>query len=205
MPSMYPSFIIRQDLWDVIRQAENWSLDCIKAGETNAKGFLFVCLIRTWLEAMLLLLPGDDGEGDRDGETLRRLVIAAEEAGKTCLGVLEGIVGDVGGGGGDGDGGWMEGGDGGVEGFVGGMEGLDFENVTVCSCFSIPKRYFEIRADSCVFRCLISCSGSKSRRRSVGCRVLPEEPCPGLEFILSVSIHEMHESARDFLPFTAHE
>ncbi|KAK0654818.1 hypothetical protein B0T16DRAFT_450576 [Cercophora newfieldiana] len=125
--SMYPSFVIRQDLWDVIRQAENWSLDCIKAGETNVKGFLFVCLIRTWLEGMLLVPRGSDG----DGETVRRLVVAAEEAARTCLGILEGMVGDAASGGGGGDGGVMEGGDGDVGGFVGGMEGLDFENVTM--------------------------------------------------------------------------
>ncbi|KAK4448669.1 hypothetical protein QBC34DRAFT_380898 [Podospora aff. communis PSN243] len=72
---------VRPDLAAILEEAENWSLRCIEAGETNVKGYLFVCLIRAQIEA----LRAGMGEDEIPGVLAR----VTEEAGGKCVELLE--------------------------------------------------------------------------------------------------------------------
>ncbi|KAK1830948.1 hypothetical protein QBC39DRAFT_408945 [Podospora conica] len=85
---------VRPDLMGVVREAEEWALKCVKGGETNVKGYLFVCMVRAQLEAL--------GRGVvEEREVAEVLGRTAQEAGGRCVGILEGMLGALGGGAGD--------------------------------------------------------------------------------------------------------
>ncbi|TAQ89958.1 hypothetical protein B7494_g1693 [Chlorociboria aeruginascens] len=71
----------RPDLFSVLDDAKTWGLLCIKAGETNMKGYLLTCLIAAQVEGLKRGLGKD--------ELPRFLVKAAEDAEDTCLPILE--------------------------------------------------------------------------------------------------------------------
>ncbi|KAK0616147.1 hypothetical protein B0T14DRAFT_522632 [Immersiella caudata] len=88
LSSLVPTpVIVRPDLAKVLEEAEDWALRCINAGETNVKGYLFVCLIRAQIEAMRARLAEDEVPG-----VLSRVI---EEAGAECVRRLEQILGSL--------------------------------------------------------------------------------------------------------------
>ncbi|KUI61575.1 hypothetical protein VP1G_08719 [Cytospora mali] len=72
---------LRRDLVDVMEEAKTWCLRCIRAGETSAKGYILASLIAAQVEGLKRGL-------DRD-QFGRFLVETVEQAGKTCLPILE--------------------------------------------------------------------------------------------------------------------
>ena len=72
---------LRPDLLSVLDDAKTWSLRCIEAGETNIKGYLFMCLVAAQIEGLMRGLGKD--------EFPELLVKAAEEAEERCLPILE--------------------------------------------------------------------------------------------------------------------
>ncbi|CAI7567022.1 unnamed protein product [Penicillium crustosum] len=86
---------IRPDLLSVIQDAKALGLQCIKIGETNIKGYLFMALVSTQLDALM--------QGVSEDELPKLLAKAAEEAEDKCLSILEpmaakgqnGKIGDV--------------------------------------------------------------------------------------------------------------
>ncbi|KAJ5856869.1 hypothetical protein N7455_007763 [Penicillium solitum] len=72
---------IRPDLLSVIQEAKALSLQCIKIGGTNIKGYLFMSLASTHLDALM--------EGVSEDELPKLLIKAAEEAEDKCLSILE--------------------------------------------------------------------------------------------------------------------
>ncbi|CAI7583872.1 unnamed protein product [Penicillium glandicola] len=72
---------IRPDLLSVIHDAKDLGLQCIKIGGTNIKGYLFMSLVCTQLDALMQGVPKDD--------IPQLLIKAAEEAEDTCLSILE--------------------------------------------------------------------------------------------------------------------
>ncbi|KUI72326.1 hypothetical protein VM1G_07544 [Cytospora mali] len=72
---------LRRDLVDVMEEAKTWCLRCIRAGETSAKGYILASLVAAQVEG---LKRGFDR--DQFG---RFLVETVEQAGKTCLPILE--------------------------------------------------------------------------------------------------------------------
>jgi hypothetical protein len=72
---------IRPDLLSVIQDAKALSLQCIKIGETNIKGYLFISLVSTQLDALM--------QGVSESELPKLLIKAAEEAEDKCLSILE--------------------------------------------------------------------------------------------------------------------
>lgn len=104
---------VRSDLVSVVREAEEWALRCIRVGETNVKGFLFLRLVRTQIE-FLTLHPHLYSHSDSDSKShshshspngmemhvdgdekqgVERLIKAAEEAGKIALRLMEDMAG----------------------------------------------------------------------------------------------------------------
>ncbi|KAK4868365.1 hypothetical protein LT330_007087 [Penicillium expansum] len=72
---------IRPDLLSVIHDAKALSLKYIKIGETNIKGYLFMSLVSTQLDALM--------QGVSKDEIPKLLIKAAEEAEDKCLSILE--------------------------------------------------------------------------------------------------------------------
>ncbi|CRL26687.1 Fungal transcriptional regulatory protein, N-terminal [Penicillium camemberti] len=72
---------LRPDLLSAIQDAKALSLECIKIGGTNIKGYLFMSLISTQLDALMQGVPED--------ELPKLLIKAAEEAEDKCLSILE--------------------------------------------------------------------------------------------------------------------
>lgn len=75
---------LRQDLYSVLQEAKKWSLQCIEAGETNIKGYLFLCLVYAQIKGMMRGLTRE--------EFPAILLEAAEEAEAGCLSILEGKI-----------------------------------------------------------------------------------------------------------------
>lgn len=72
---------LRHDLLSVIEDAKGWNLRCIEAGETNTKGYLFICLICAQIDALRTRVPKH--------QFPLMLLQAAEDAESTCLAILE--------------------------------------------------------------------------------------------------------------------
>ncbi|KOS48316.1 hypothetical protein ACN38_g694 [Penicillium nordicum] len=72
---------IRPDLLSVIQDAKALSLQCIKTGGTNIKGYLFMSLVSTQLDALM--------QGVSEDELPKLLIKAAEDAEEKCLSILE--------------------------------------------------------------------------------------------------------------------
>ncbi|RDL38255.1 Uncharacterized protein BP5553_02595 [Venustampulla echinocandica] len=72
---------LRPDLLSVLEDAKTWCLRCIKAGETNIKGYLITCIIATQIEGLMRGLGKD--------EIFGLIVKAVDDAEKICLPVLE--------------------------------------------------------------------------------------------------------------------
>lgn len=76
---------LRQDLLSVIYDARAWCLQCIKAGETNVKGYLLMCVIVAQIEGLKQRLDRDD--------IAQLSSKAVADAWKTCLPVFEEMAG----------------------------------------------------------------------------------------------------------------
>lgn len=72
---------LRPDLFTVIDEAKAWSLRCIKAGETNTKGYLLMSIIPAQIKGLM--------QGLKKEELLALLMKAAEEAEEVCLRIFE--------------------------------------------------------------------------------------------------------------------
>jgi hypothetical protein len=72
---------LRPDLLSVLEDAKTMSLQCIEVGETNIKGYLFMSLVSTQIEALVQGVPKDEVAG--------MLINAAEKAEEKCLSILE--------------------------------------------------------------------------------------------------------------------
>ncbi|KAJ5979638.1 hypothetical protein N7481_006936 [Penicillium waksmanii] len=75
---------LRRDLYSVLQEAKKWSLHCIEAGETNIKGYLFLCLVCAQIKGLM------NGLSREELPTV--LLEAAEEAEAGCLSILEGKI-----------------------------------------------------------------------------------------------------------------
>ncbi|ATY66320.1 C6 transcription [Cordyceps militaris] len=73
--------MLRPDLLSVLEDAKHFTLQCINAGETNVKGYLFICLITTQIYSLQHGLGSDD---------VRHAILrAVEDALDVCLPSLE--------------------------------------------------------------------------------------------------------------------
>lgn len=72
---------LRRDLFSIMEDAKKWGLRCIEAGETNIKGYLFLCLVYAQIEGMMRGLSRE--------EFPEVLLKATEEAEFACLSILE--------------------------------------------------------------------------------------------------------------------
>ncbi|KFY84537.1 hypothetical protein V500_09222 [Pseudogymnoascus sp. VKM F-4518 (FW-2643)] len=84
---------LRPDLLAVIEDNRAWLLHRIKAGETNVKGYLLLCVVATQIDALT--------RGLEKEEMLRLCLEAAEESEEECFPLLEEMVAQGRGGGGD--------------------------------------------------------------------------------------------------------
>lgn len=82
-PSPGPMFL-RTDLYSILQDGKRWSLRCIEAGETNIKGYLFMCLVCTQIESLMRGIPRE--------ELPLVILKSAEEAEADCLRILEGNI-----------------------------------------------------------------------------------------------------------------
>lgn len=74
----------RRDLFAIIEEAKSWSIWCMEAGETNVKGYVFVCLMRAYTQGLARglgkaeiarsLVEASDGALQRGMELLERMV-----------------------------------------------------------------------------------------------------------------------------------
>ncbi|KAL4818056.1 hypothetical protein BDW67DRAFT_190158 [Aspergillus spinulosporus] len=74
---------LRPDLLSVLDDVKAWCLRVIEAGETNVKGYLLMSLVVAQVRGLM------DGLRDGGDQMKEALVLAVEEAGKTCLPILE--------------------------------------------------------------------------------------------------------------------
>lgn len=72
---------LRQDLLSVVTDCKSWSLESLRAGETNGKGYMFISMVSTLLDGLMRGLPKD--------QLSRMLVASAEEALASCIEVFE--------------------------------------------------------------------------------------------------------------------
>lgn len=72
---------LRQDLCAALKDIQAWCLRCIKAGETNIKGYMVVCMISAMIEGLQ--------RGYSKEELAKHMIRAAEESGNNCLPILE--------------------------------------------------------------------------------------------------------------------
>lgn len=79
---------LRRDLLSVVEDSVAWSLWCIEAGETNVKGHIFVCLMLSYIQALM--------RGVRRDEIPEILVKDAEESEQRSFAVLEQMMGRYG-------------------------------------------------------------------------------------------------------------
>lgn len=76
---------LRPDLLSVLENAKSWCLQCIKAGETNIKGYLLVSLVAARILGLIQGLGTD--------QLSAALVKAAEDVQAACLPILEEMAG----------------------------------------------------------------------------------------------------------------
>jgi hypothetical protein len=72
---------LRPDLLSVLDDAKTWCLQCIRAGETNIKGYLLICVLAAQIDGIM--------RGVGKDEAPRLLAKAAEDAEEICLPILE--------------------------------------------------------------------------------------------------------------------
>lgn len=72
---------LRPDLLSVVTDCKSWSLDALRAGETNAKGYMFLEMVSTLLDGLKSGLSKD--------QLVQMLVTSAEEALGNCIEVFE--------------------------------------------------------------------------------------------------------------------
>lgn len=77
---------VRPDLVRMMEEAEEWALKCVRGGETNVKGYLFVAMVRAQLEALRKGVVGEKEVAEVLGST-------AQEAGGRCVVILEEMLG----------------------------------------------------------------------------------------------------------------
>lgn len=75
---------LRRDLLAVLEDSKTWMVQCIQAGETNPKGYLFHSMMIAQVSAIMQSATKD--------EISAHLVKAAEEAGDNCLRLLENLA-----------------------------------------------------------------------------------------------------------------
>lgn len=75
---------LRPDLLSVVENGRAWYLRCVEAGETNAKGYMLICVAVAQIHGLMERLGGD--------QLSSLLVKSAEDAGETCLLILEGLA-----------------------------------------------------------------------------------------------------------------
>ncbi|GIK02218.1 hypothetical protein Aspvir_006267 [Aspergillus viridinutans] len=78
---------LRPDLLSVLEDAKGWCLRALKAGETNAKGYLLMSIVSARVEGLMR------GLGEREATT--QLVKAVENAGEKCLPILEEMAASI--------------------------------------------------------------------------------------------------------------
>lgn len=72
---------LRQDLLSVVADCKSWSLENIRAGETNGKGFMFLSMVSTLLDGLM--------RGVQKDQLSQMIVASAEEALASCIEVFE--------------------------------------------------------------------------------------------------------------------
>ena len=75
---------LRHDLLSVMNDCKAWSLDAIRAGETNAKGYMFLAMVSTLVDGLIDRVPKD--------QLTQMLIASAEDALACCIGVFEGML-----------------------------------------------------------------------------------------------------------------
>ncbi|KAK4462917.1 hypothetical protein QBC42DRAFT_325978, partial [Cladorrhinum samala] len=75
---------LRPDLLAVLEDAKSWTWDCISAGQTNIKGYLFVKMACAQVEGLMKGLPGD--------EVANMVISTAEKAEERCMRFFEEAV-----------------------------------------------------------------------------------------------------------------
>jgi hypothetical protein len=78
---------VRPDLLSVLKQTDNWSLERIRAGETNIKGYMGVCIIHAHIEALKNNLSKE--------EMSLQLFNVTTEAVEVCLSILKELLAQV--------------------------------------------------------------------------------------------------------------
>ncbi|TQV93657.1 C6 transcription factor [Cordyceps javanica] len=73
--------MLRPDLLSVLQDAKHFTLRCVNAGETNVKGYIFICLLMAQIESLQRGAEPDDVRG--------AIVKAVEKALDVCLHSLE--------------------------------------------------------------------------------------------------------------------
>ncbi|OTB04516.1 hypothetical protein M426DRAFT_151853 [Hypoxylon sp. CI-4A] len=73
--------LVRPDLLAVLEEAQAWSLDCIKAGETSIKGYIVACMLAAQVDGLM--------KGLRMEEVAPLLVKAVEDAEHRSVALLE--------------------------------------------------------------------------------------------------------------------
>ena len=75
---------LRQDLLAVVNEAKACALQYMKAGETNAKGYLLLCLLASHIEGL--------SQNFEQDQLAKSIVRAGEEAAEVCISILEGMA-----------------------------------------------------------------------------------------------------------------
>lgn len=77
--------VLRQDLLSVLEECKQWFLDCIRRGDVNTKGCLFISLVTALIEGLRQGYPED--------QLPEFLIQAADESELQCLKILEESLG----------------------------------------------------------------------------------------------------------------
>ncbi|KAH8689996.1 hypothetical protein BGW36DRAFT_401452 [Talaromyces proteolyticus] len=77
----FGSIALRPDFLGILDHAQKWSLQCLKIGETNMKGYLFLHILGERVNGLMRRLPAE--------EFPRLLLKSGEEAVKIALAILE--------------------------------------------------------------------------------------------------------------------
>ena len=75
---------LRHDLLSVITDCTSWSLDALRAGETNAKGYMFLAMVSSLLDGLR--------SGVQKDQLGQMLVASAEDALARCIEIFEGML-----------------------------------------------------------------------------------------------------------------
>ena len=75
---------LSRDLLSVVTDCKEWSLDAIRAGETNAKGYMFLAMVSILLDGLIHRVPKE--------QMTQMLIAGAEEALASCMEIFEGML-----------------------------------------------------------------------------------------------------------------